>query len=409
MDVIIPPFTPNGEFTAPPSKSDAQRLLLAAALADGETAIENVGNSEDVLTMLNCLQRLGAEVKTTRNGVTIKDITIPPEKAILDVGECGFVARTILPVALSLGVSVKLNFGKRMSDRPMSALYEVLKQGGINLNDDYFCGKLRSGDYKIRGDVSSQFISGMLFALAHVTGESVLTVIGDEVSSDYVKMTISALNRFGVDITRDGNVYHVVGGKLKAPQRVKCEGDYSSSAFLLAAGAINGKISAKGLNANSNQADRAIIDILRSFGAKVTRTYDTVTVESDSRRAIDFSCKDAPDLAPVAAVLAAYSDSESIIRDTARLKTKESDREKAMVELLTSAGIQSETDGDKITIVGGKPLGGRLKVVPDHRIVMAAAILASDAQSESVIPNSEFVAKSYPDFFKELGNVGLQR
>lgn len=407
MEVKIIPFAASGTITAPPSKSEAQRMIICAALAKGSSFIGNIGNSGDVKETTACVKSFGADVKITSDGVNITGVAKPPEKIELHVDKCGFAARVCLPAALALSSEVKFTVGDELKKRPLRPLIDCLTANGVETDGEIYRGRLKSGVYTIDGNVSSQFISGLLIATAYADGVSDIIVKGERVSENYVDMTVDVMKLFGANAEKTSGGYRVSGG-YKPIKQIAVSGDYSSAAYFLSLGALTGDITVKGLRKEDKQPDRAIIDILKKYGAKVEQGENHVLAKNGEKRAIEFSCKEAPDLAPIVAVIAAYAKGKSVIRHTARLKDKESDREQGIIDMLKAAGVEAEKGTDEITIYGGKPKGGRFSLPRDHRLIMAASVLASAADGESVIENAESVAKSYPDFFKELKNVGLQ-
>ena len=405
MVARISPFIAEGTVDAPPSKSVAQRYLILAALSKGKTVVENCGNSDDVAVVIKNLARLGAKIETDGNNATVYGVEIPPKKAELDFGESGFAMRSLIPVAAALGTECTFITSGRLSLRPLSSLFVAFK-GGVKATDGGFSGKLESGDYEIECGESSQFLSGLIIALAAVKGKSTVKLKGEKVSFGYVLTTIAALEKFGVRTIVGCDEITVFGGEIKSPRKVITEGDFSAAANLLALGALGKSVTVNGLDVNSKQPDRAIIDILKDYGANVEAKENSITVRGGERRAITFSCENAPDLALIVAALAAYADGESVIKRADRLTTKESDRAEAIIKTLTCSGIKTERRGDEIFVFGGKPRGGVYAAIPDHRVVMAQSVLASSAEGQSEISCAECVNKSFPEFFGALKLAG---
>ena len=406
MEVKITPFTANGIITAPPSKSEAQRMIICASLAKGSSFIRNIGNSNDVKEMLACVKSFGASVEITSDGIMITGVVKPPEKIDLHIEECGFASRVCLPTALSLSNEVNFTLGSKLIKRPIQPLLDCLNANGIISDGRAYHGHLRNGVYTINGNVSSQFVSGLLIALANVDGISDIIIKGEQVSKGYIDMTIDIVKKFGISIEKTHVGYRVTG-KYKPKDDITVGGDYSSAAYFLSLGALTGEITVKGLRKENKQPDRVIIDILKEYGAIVKQEDNSITVKKGENRAIEFSCKEAPDLAPIVAVIAAFAKGKSIIRHTSRLIGKESNREQGIINMLKIADIEVEKSADEVIIHGGKPKGGRFILPSDHRLIMAASVLASAANGESFVENAKSVAKSYPEFFKELKNVGL--
>lgn len=407
MKVRITPFTPEGVITAPPSKSVAMRYILLAAVADGKTVIENVGDSADVLAAIDCAGSLGAEVDYDGRSVIVYGIKTLPETADFDFGECGFLLRAVIPVANALGVKFSYRTCGNLSLRPVKPLFDALSKSLFKTENGEYYGKATAGEFVIDGSQSSQFVSGLLFAAAITKGVSRIKLVGEKVSGGYTGMTLAALDKFGVKTETRGDEITVYGGKIVSPKRLVCDGDYSSAAYFLTLGAINGSVTVRGLDENSNQPDKAIADILRNYGAKVNISGDEITVEAaKSKKPVNVSVKDYPDLAQTIAVLAAHANGKSVIKDVDRLKIKESDRLKAIIKTLEAAGIKSESVGGDLIIFGGAVKGGAFDGGGDHRTVMSQAILAATADGESVISGAEAVKKSFPSFFENLVKTG---
>lgn len=406
MEVRVLPFSVRGEVVAPPSKSIAQRLLICAALSEGKTVVDNVGDSDDVKVVAENLVSLGVNVSFDGGRVVVERVGEFNRTAKLNFRESGFAMRSLLPVACAIGVAVEYTTDGKLGRRPIDALFLEMSRHGAIVNGGRVEGRLEVGDYVVDCSESSQYFSGLILASSYLDGVSTVRAKNRKVGFGYVDATIQALRLFGVKCEKSDDTVTVHGGTFSTPGRVVVEGDFSSVAPLLALAAIGGEVTVKGLNFNSNQPDRAIIDILKDYGADVSVNDDCVTVKRGERRAIDFSCENSPDLALIVATLAAFADGTSVIRGTARLRGKESDREEGVIRLLASAGIEARLERDSIYVRGGKPRRGTFDFAKDHRYVMAATVLASGADGESVIRNAEHVAKSYPGFFDVVKEIG---
>lgn len=415
MTLTLTPSVLSGSVPAPVSKSAAHRLLICAALSDAPTEILCEGTNADIDATLSCLAALGAGI--TRDGgrisVTPVSVDAPAKRGILDCGESGSTERFLLPVACALGADATLIGQGRLPERPLSPLYEVLTEHGAKMSENgrlplFAGGKLTPGNYEIDGGVSSQFISGLLFALPLLHGESTLTVTGKIESAHYIEMTVSALRTFGVDVQRSGNVYRIPAGSgYHSPGICAVEGDWSSAAFLLAAGAVGkAPVTCTGLNPDSLQGDKEVFDILARFGADCRREGNRFTVAPGKLRGTTVDGRHIPDLIPVLSVVAAYAEGDTVFENIARLRIKESDRVRTVQELLLAMGIASESDENRLTVHGGRPVGGRVDSHNDHRIAMSAAVAASAAVGESVLIGAEAVRKSYPCFFEDYTALG---
>jgi len=425
VDVKITGSIKGGTVKAIASKSDAHRLLICAALADESTYIACSSRSEDIDATASCLEALGAVVRYEQDGFYVTPIQHAKQAASgqrlhLDTKESGSTLRFILPVCGALGVRVSLLMGGRLPARPLSALYDEMSKNGCVLSEHGVSpleceGQLKSGTYTIPGDISSQYISGLLFALPLLAGESVICVTGVLESRPYVDMTLDALRRFGVSVYEEdesgATVFRIPGNQVfRSPKSLSVEGDWSNAAFWLCAGAVlqNGsKITCTDLNLNSKQGDRAVIDILKAFGAKVDIENDNVTVSRAPLTGIDINAENTPDLVPILAAVASVAKGTTTIRNAARLRIKESDRLLSVTALLTSLGACVTQTPDGLNITGHETLtGGIIDSFADHRIAMTAAIISAACSGEVVIKNAEAVNKSYPNFFKDFAALG---
>ena len=390
MDITIYPRKLQGYVNAIPSKSHAHRLLICAAFSDGETILECPETNADIEATAGCLNALGACITRTNGGYRVLPVKSVPAAAKLDCGESGSTLRFMLPIVCALGINATIKMSGRLPYRPLSPLWEELIKMGCSLSrptDDTILttGKLKAGEYCIAGNVSSQFITGLLFAVSMIEGSSCIKVIGTLESEPYVKMTQDALSAFGV--TSDN--FHINGClPFHTPGSVRVEGDWSNAAFYLAADALGHDIQVKNLNLHSSQGDRAIIDIL-----KKSHQFPTICA------------RDIPDLIPILAVYFAVNGG-AVFTDIARLRLKESDRVASIMNLLRSLGIQSEATDETLTVHHGAYTSGIVDACNDHRIAMAAAIAATIASGPVTVLGAECVAKSYPTFWKVYQQLG---
>lgn len=413
MDIILKPSPLSGEINdIIASKSLAHRAFICAAFADGIIEIECNSSSNDIVATAGVITSLGAQVHKSGNIYTVIPIKCIPERRIrLDFGESGSTMRFILPILGALGVKAEMITHGRLTSRPLSPLYEQLISGGMTLSAQGICpmycdGKLGLTEYTIDGGVSSQFISGLLFALS-VMGGGKVTVTGKLESASYVELTINMLERFGIEVIKERNAFTVLPGKIKSPGRIRIEGDWSNAAFWLAAGAFSEKgVTVCPMYSESSQGDRAIADILKKFGADVNICGERITVKKKNLTACTVDASDIPDLVPIISVVAAASCGSTVIENTARLRFKESDRVMAVCQMLEAFGIKTEAYENRMVIHGGKLYGGRVNSYNDHRIVMSAAIASSVSAGEITIVNADAVSKSYPDFFEVMTDIG---
>lgn len=390
MNITIQPGKLSGTVRAIPSKSQAHRLLICAAFADQETALICPHTNQDIEATADCLRSLGAVILRTEDGYRITPIVEPPKKAVLNCQESGSTLRFLLPIAGALGVDAVFQMDGRLPKRPLSPMWEEMERMGCSLtrpteNTIRCTGKLKAGSYTIDGSVSSQFITGLLFGMALLPGQSRLTVIGKLESKPYVDMTLQAMGIFGVqapDLQISGPAC------FRSPVTVTVEGDWSNSAFFLAAKQLGNDLSIKGLCSDSSQGDKAVEEILASMTGHIT-----------------VSAADIPDLVPILAVAAAARHG-AVFTHIRRLRLKESDRVKSVISMLGAFGVAAEATEDTLTVHPGQFHGGTVDSVNDHRIAMAAAIAATVASGPVTILDAHCVAKSYPTFWDEYRRLG---
>lgn len=392
MDITIHPKKLNGTIPAIPSKSQAHRILICAAFSDGPTQIICSAVNEDIEATADCLRALGAIISRTADGYYVKPVTLLPEKAVLNCRESGSTLRFLLPIVGALGVDTTFVLGGRLPNRPLSPLWEEMERMGCRLcrptDTTIHCsGKLNSGKYTISGSVSSQFISGLLFALTLIPGKSRLIITDPIESRPYIEMTQRVLALFGV-VTDDYMLSN--SHLLKSPGKITVEGDWSNAAFFLTAQALGSKVCVSGLDLSSPQGDKAVLDILPQLNAFT-----------------EISAQDIPDLVPILAVAAAanYGAKFSAI---SRLRLKESDRIATVCEMLQNFGIEATADECSLIVHCGAFHGCVIDSHNDHRIAMAAAIAATIAAGPVTILGAECVSKSYPSFWEEYKSAGGQ-
>ena len=415
MTFRISPRPLEGTVRAIPSKSVLHRQLIFAALSDKVTTVDtgrrDVPLSDDIIATADCLRALGAEIGYAGGIFSVKPIQSPPDMAELRCGESGSTLRFLLPVAAALGTKADFIMKGRLPDRPMGPMTELLGMNGCTVSRPErgilsVRGKLTGNGFSVRADVSSQFVSGLIFALP-LLGGGRIDLLGCEGSAGYTDMTVAEGTRFGLGIQR-GDRTVSVNGKVKSPGEVLCEGDWSSAAFWLAAGAIGGGgIVCTGLDRNSRQRDRYIVDILRRIGATVEINDNSVKVRKNALRRTEIDAEDVPDLVPALASVAALADGETVIKGASRLRLKESDRLSAISDALTGLGASVTVRDDGLLIRGVPELsGGKADGRGDHRIVMAAAIASAACGGTVIISGADAVSKSYPSFWDDFRRLG---
>lgn len=399
MDMLIKPSKLCGKVDIPASKSVAHRVLICAGLA-GDSEISGINFSKDIDATIQAMSALGATIYTNQNSADIPDKINPPEKAVIDCNESGSTLRFIIPIAAALGVTTEFHGRGRLPQRPIDIYIRELGKHGITF--DYnntmpfmISGKLTSGTYEVEGNVSSQFITGLLFALPLVDGDSEIVLTSHLESRPYVDITIDTLRRFGISIEETENSFKIKGGQKYKPHNERIEGDYSQAAFFYVANALGSQVEISNLNPDSVQGDKQIIEIIKSAlsDGKIT--------------GYKADCSDIPDLVPILSVLGAYGNEKSIIFNAERLRIKESDRLAACAEMLNNLGGNITVTPDGLDIQPCNELhGGIIDSFGDHRIVMAAAIAALRCKGDVVIRGAEAVEKSYPDFFSDYIKLG---
>lgn len=419
MEVTISPGRLRGTIRMIESKSHVHRLLIAAALGKSNIHIGCIESSADIDATVRCLNALGADIMKTETEYHVNPITLSDTLSFLDCGESGSTLRFLLPVIGSLGKNAEIKLFGRLSERPLSPLWEELIAHGMCLSkpqsDIIRCsGQLSPGTYTIPGNISSQFISGLLFALPFLQGDSVINVTGKLESKSYINMTLDALSSFGIQIKTEGQKFFISGNQCARSSDIVAEGDWSNAAFWLSAGALNTRVSCTGLNPFSLQGDRAIVDLLKQFGAIVDIKNSTVSAENAPLTGITIDAEQIPDLVPILAVCATAAIGKTEIIHAERLRIKESDRLATVSTMLHALGADIHETKDGLTINGGRPLIGGVTVSScnDHRIAMSAAIAATVCEKPVTITNAQAVNKSYPKFwehFEDLGGIITRR
>lgn len=397
MKVKILPSKTSGEVSAPPSKSFAHRYLIGSVLSRGKCVIKNIADSDDISATLSCIEQLGGSVTKDGNIVTV----IPTnekqiENAVFDCKESGSTLRFFIPVVLATGAKNCTFLGsERLLARGIKEYEKLFENSNVTIKSDEksieISGKLTTGNYEISGEVSSQYTTGMLFALSGLFGKSTLKITGNAESRAYVDMTIKVLKDFGADITEPEKNFFEINGKGRlSPGEFTVEGDWSNAAFLIALSRLAGTISVSGLNENSVQGDR----------------FSSVAFDALDGENAEIDLKDCPDLAPILFAYAAYKNGGKFT-NTRRLRVKESDRANVMAEELEKFGANVKVYENSVEI---EKTQLKPPIVPlcghnDHRIVMALSVLAAVFGAE--IDGAEAVNKSYPDFFRVIKKAGV--
>ncbi len=420
MEIKITPSELSGSVEIAESKSYAHRMLICAALAKEPCKIICVQSSEDIDATVRCITALGAKAERLADGFYVTPIKEVPETSEMDCGESGSTLRFILPVIAALGAKVRIKMSGRLPQRPLEPLWSELCKNGMTLckkaRDLLECGgKLKSGTFTLPGNISSQYISGLLFALPLIEGDSELIITGKIESEAYIDITREVLEKFGIKSEFVCDRFKIKGGQragLTGSCEVRAEGDWSNAAFWLCAGALSERgVTCTGLNLKSVQGDRKIVDILQRFGAGVFFDEYKITVRAGDLKGITIDASGVPDLVPVLATVACKAEGQTRIINAERLRIKESDRLKTVSEMLGALGAEIKETEDGLIINGsGEGLcgGAAADSCNDHRIAMSAAIASCICKEELTLTGAQAVNKSYPTFwerFKELGGI----
>lgn len=407
--VKISPALLSGKVVLPPSKSVAHRVLICAALAGGKSVITPFCTSRDINATVSVLRAIGVNILTDNNGYTVTQGKLK-QGGKLNCFESGSTARFLIPVVATLGIDAQFIGEGRLPQRPFSVLCELLRENGVSVNSDQLpmdiSGKLEGENFSLPGNISSQYVSGILMAAPLMEKDVTVTIEGELESEPYVNMTVEVMSLFGVKVQRTDTGYFVKGGQTYTPCNVKIEADWSAAAFFMSAAAIGGEIAIEGLNFASTQGDMAALDVFAAFGAHLSTLNNTLFIRKGELRGIEVNARQIPDMVPAIAATAAFAKGTTKITGVARLRLKESDRIATVCNALTSLGVKVEQTGDSIIIHGSSVQGGKVDGANDHRIVMAFTVAASYAQGESIISYADAVEKSYSDFFKDFAKIG---
>ncbi len=403
MDIKIQPSLLKGTVKIPSSKSYSHRMLICAGLSSGKSVIKGISFSKDIDATISAMNALGAKIEINGDTATVQGISEPSEDAVIDCCESGSTLRFIIPISCALGTSSEFHGQGRLPQRPIDIYIRELSQKNIifeynNTMPFSLSGKLSSGDFYLEGDVSSQFVTGLLFALPILDGDSKIIMKSHLESKPYADMTIACLRLFGIDITETDYGYFIRGNQKYTPHDCTVEGDYSQAAFFFTANALGNNIKLENLIPDSVQGDKKILEII-----------DEMCYNSKHGRPGFFKadCSDIPDLVPILAVLGSFGSEKSVIFNAKRLKIKESDRLLAISSVLNNIGgkITALDDGLIIEPVENFK-GGEIDSFGDHRIVMCGAIASTRSENPVIIRGADAVKKSYPDFFGDFRKLG---
>lgn len=415
--VTFSPCTLSGAVNIPPSKSDVHRAVICAMLSRGVSRISPVVFSDDIRATVSCARALGAQAELTEGVLTVRSANFGKIKdAELDCGESGSTLRFFIPIAAALGINAVFTGKGRLPQRPIGVYLDALPrfgtvcetQGGLPLK---ISGRLRPGKYEIAGNISSQFITGLLMALPLLNGGSEIILTTPLESAGYIDMTLSAMERFGVKAEKTANGWIVAGNQTYKPGEYATEGDWSQAAFFLCGGAIGGSVSVNGVKMPSVQGDRAAAGILAKFGAEITCGGNTASARHSVLNAAEIDAAQIPDLVPVLAVTAALCKGRTVIKNAGRLRIKESNRLSAIANAINTIGGKASETPDGLIIDGverfcGCANGEVVDGCNDHRIVMSMAVAAAGSENPITVSDAMSINKSYPDFFTDYNRLG---
>ncbi len=415
MNVIITPNKLEGNVIVPPSKSLSHRAIIAASLAEGRSKISNIIYSEDIIATINAMEGLGAHIEKHDDYLIINGSKPKRISNIIDANESGSTIRFMIPIALVVDSPVEFMGKNNLVNRPLDVFTDLFDEFGIKYErgEKYLPMKvyngLKPGVYKIRGDISSQFITGLLYALPLLSGDSKIVITTALESKGYIDLTMDVLKKFGIEIkTDDYTTFDIKGNQTYKPQDYTVEGDYSQAAFFAVANTLGANLNILCMNEDSYQGDKKIILDINSFKGNAYFKEGMLKVDSLETKGAVIDFKNSPDLGPIETVLAALSKGHSTFTSIERLRIKECDRVKAMEEELNKMGAKVYDNGDTMEIDGVDMLNGAMDLDShnDHRIVMALSIASLKTNGKIRILNAGAIKKSFPHFFNVFESIG---
>ncbi len=407
----------NGSVRIPASKSMSHRAIMAAALAKGKSRVDNLIFSKDIIATIGCMRNLGATIEIGKDLVTIEGsggVTLKEHDFYCE--ESGSTIRFMIPIGMmdfTNEEAIVFHGEGRLKTRPMTPYFDIFEEKGIKY--DYkdslpltIWGNLESGLYKLPGNVSSQFVTGLMYALALSGKPSRIEMTSNLESKSYVDMTIDVLNSFGIPVNNENyQTFDVPGNVAFTAREYTVEGDYSQVAFFIVAGLINNDLVLHGLQETSLQGDSEILNIVKRMKGSIEFIDGALHVKKSKTIATDIDMSEIPDMLPAISVLAALSEGTTRLYNGQRIRLKESDRIKAMYTELRKMGAKIEETEDGLLITGVSKLsGGNVEGWNDHRIVMALAVAATVAEEPVTITDAHAITKSYPHFFEDLKSIG---
>lgn len=418
----IKPGKLEGNVKIPPSKSMAHRAVICAALSDGVSKISNVEFSDDIIATVNAMRALGAVINEEGDHLEVKGVNfkniIPTREfeRVVDCNESGSTLRFLIPIALVFeGVTRFIGRGN-LGKRPLDTYYNIFDEQKIEYQykegelDLLISGMLKPGEFKVRGDISSQFITGLLFALPLLDGDSKIVITTEFESKGYIDLTLSAMKDFGIEIiNNDYKEFTIKGNQNYIARDYRVEGDYSQGAFFLVADALKSDVNILDLKEDSLQGDREVIDVLERMGMRIERDNNSISGKIEGQlKSTVIDGSQCPDIIPILALAASLSDGKTEIINAERLRIKECDRLSAVTSELNKLGAKIEEKQDGLVIEGVKSFKGNVEVWShkDHRIAMTLAIASTMCDEEIILKDYECVSKSYPNFFDDFKQLG---
>lgn len=413
MKILITPAKLSGAVTVPPSKSQSHRAIIAAAMAKGKSVINNIILSDDVLATVEAMEKIGVKIIHNHHQLIIHGVSriVFSDDNFIDCNESGSTLRFLLPLLSLSRQKVVMTGQPSLFKRPMAIYEQLFKDRHLNFQQSdksiIVDGALTAGVYRLPGNISSQFVSGLMFALPLLKENSVIEIDGELESKEYIDLTIDVLKQFGVAIHPENDKYLIPGNQKYLPTNIHIEGDYSQMAFFSVAGLFGGEITCKNLNPSSLQPDRRVLDIIRQMNGFFEWKDSGYLFHESTTIGCTIDVSQSPDIAPILAILGALSQGTTIIDNAARLKYKESNRLNSTYETLRKMNVKVEMTESSLIIQGQPQIdGGIFDAFNDHRIVMAIAIAAIKAKSPVTIKNAEAINKSYPSFFQDYQALG---
>jgi len=411
--ITLFPTSFDGEVKAPPSKSLSHRAIICAGLSKGTSRLSNIVYSDDIIATMNAMEQLGVEFHKRNNSLHVRGLKhFRLSNDLVDCNESGSTIRFLIPLFSLTNKLIRFTGKKSLLARPQSIYEDIYKSDGntFELKNDILLvkGSIKPRNYLIDGGVSSQFISGLLFALPLLNDDSTITIQGNLESKSYIDLTISTLKTFGISILETSDGYFIKGNQEYASTNYYIEGDYSQGAFHLVGGVIGGRIKVEDLDHESQQGDKAIVDTIQAMGGRVVFMENGYTTEKTQTHSSIIDIEDCPDIGPIIALLASVSKGTTHIINAHRLRIKESDRIKSTVETLKSLGANITSKNDEIIVTGRNMLEGGVTVdsYNDHRIAMMVSIASSRCNKEVILTGASAVNKSYPHFFEDFKAIG---